>query len=93
MLLEMLMFVSETNYACVIGSFTCTFWNFYPRSFLFSNFSLLSRCGGAGHVRDDILYYRKELEKMYNYEEDEEHRAYLVDMGIKALRLVLISTY
>lgn len=54
--------------------------------------SLLSRSSGAGHLRDDILYYRKELQKIYNFEEKEEHRSYLLDMGIKALRLVLIPT-
>ncbi|KAK4783955.1 hypothetical protein SAY86_018323 [Trapa natans] len=46
----------------------------------------IDRCGGAGHIRDDILYYRNELEKTYNSEADEEHRAYLIDMGTKALR-------
>ncbi|KAG6644830.1 hypothetical protein CIPAW_08G080000 [Carya illinoinensis] len=47
---------------------------------------IIERCGGAGHLRDDILYYSKELEKFPNG--DDEHRAYLMDMGIKALRLV-----
>ncbi|XP_031379974.1 paladin isoform X4 [Punica granatum] len=49
---------------------------------------IIDRCTGAGHLRDDILYYRKELEKIYDYdhEEEEEQRSYLVDMGIKALR-------
>lgn len=39
---------------------------------------------GAGHLRDDILDYSKELEK-YD-DDDDEHQAYLMDMGIKALR-------
>ncbi|KAK6118158.1 hypothetical protein DH2020_048142 [Rehmannia glutinosa] len=46
--------------------------------------SVIDRCAGAGHLRDDILYYSKELEKLSN--DNDEHRAYLVDMGIKALR-------
>ncbi|KAG2693104.1 hypothetical protein I3760_08G082200 [Carya illinoinensis] len=45
---------------------------------------IIERCGGAGHLRDDILYYSKELEKFPDG--DDEHRAYLMDMGIKALR-------
>ncbi|XP_051141675.1 uncharacterized protein LOC127258753 isoform X2 [Andrographis paniculata] len=46
--------------------------------------SVIDRCSGAGHLRDDILYYGKELEKFSNVNDD--HRAYLLDMGIKALR-------
>ncbi|KAK4406864.1 hypothetical protein Sango_0267400 [Sesamum angolense] len=46
--------------------------------------SVIDKCAGAGHLRDDILYYSKELEKLSN--DSDEHRAYLVDMGIKALR-------
>lgn len=65
----------------------CIFVDLLPQSVF-----LLSRCGGAGHIRDDILYYRKELEKIYNYEEDEERRSHLVDMGVKALRLVPVPT-
>ncbi|XAR63978.1 hypothetical protein NMG60_11024154 [Bertholletia excelsa] len=45
---------------------------------------VIERCSGAGHLRDDILYYTKELEKFPCI--DDEHRAYLMDMGIKALR-------
>lgn len=45
---------------------------------------IIERCAGAGHLRDDILYYYKELEKFPLVEDD--HRAYLMDMGIKALR-------
>jgi hypothetical protein len=40
-------------------------------------------------LRDDILYYNKELRKSPG--DDDEQRAYLMDMGIKALRLVDIS--
>ncbi|XP_057966266.1 uncharacterized protein LOC131156522 isoform X5 [Malania oleifera] len=45
---------------------------------------IIERCAGAGHLQEDILYYSKELEKFPN--DDDEHRAYLMDMGIKALR-------
>lgn len=45
----------------------------------------LYRCAGAGNLRDDILYYIKELEKLPVG--DDEHRAYLMDGGLKALRL------
>ncbi|KAF6164665.1 hypothetical protein GIB67_035100 [Kingdonia uniflora] len=45
---------------------------------------VIERCAGAGHLRDDILFYRKELEKCPRG--DDEHRSYLMDMGIKALR-------
>uniref|UniRef100_A0A5B7CA18 Paladin n=1 Tax=Davidia involucrata TaxID=16924 RepID=A0A5B7CA18_DAVIN len=45
---------------------------------------VIERCAGAGHLQDDILYYSKELEKFPDG--DDEHRAYLMDMGIKALR-------
>ncbi|XVF72883.1 hypothetical protein PTKIN_Ptkin12aG0156300 [Pterospermum kingtungense] len=45
---------------------------------------IIERCAGAGHLRDDILYYSKKLEKVPS--DDDEHRAYLMDMGIKALR-------
>ena len=40
-------------------------------------------------MRDDILYYSEKLEKLSNG--DDEHRAYLMDMGIKALRSVYIN--
>ncbi|KAF7154830.1 hypothetical protein RHSIM_Rhsim01G0001400 [Rhododendron simsii] len=46
--------------------------------------SVIERCAGAGHLRDDIHYYSKELEKFPDG--DDEHRAYLMDMGVKALR-------
>ncbi|XP_075094031.1 uncharacterized protein LOC107778927 [Nicotiana tabacum] len=45
---------------------------------------VIERCAGAGHLREDIVEYAKELEK--NLDEDEERRAYLMDMGIRALR-------
>lgn len=45
---------------------------------------IIERCQGAGHLRDDILDYSKELEKLPD--SDDEQRAYLMDMGIKALR-------
>ncbi|KAL3652986.1 hypothetical protein CASFOL_002667 [Castilleja foliolosa] len=46
--------------------------------------SVIDRCAGAGHLRDDILHYSKELERLSN--DNDEQRAYLVDMGMKALR-------
>lgn len=46
--------------------------------------TIINRCAGAGHLQDDILYYRKELEKLSDC--DDEKRSYLMDMGIKALR-------
>ncbi|KAI3895478.1 hypothetical protein MKX03_035445 [Papaver bracteatum] len=45
---------------------------------------VIERCSGAGHLRDDIQYYKKRLEKCTNC--DDENRSYLMDMGIKALR-------
>ncbi|KAL5194414.1 Paladin [Glycine soja] len=45
---------------------------------------VIERCAGAGHLRDDILYYHKEFEKFTDG--DDEERAYLMDMGVKALR-------
>ncbi|KAK4271120.1 hypothetical protein QN277_019857 [Acacia crassicarpa] len=45
---------------------------------------VIERCAGAGHLRDDILYYSKKFEKLTDV--DDEERAYLMDMGIKALR-------
>ncbi|GKU98379.1 hypothetical protein SLEP1_g11390 [Rubroshorea leprosula] len=44
---------------------------------------VIERCAGAGHLREDILHYSKELEKV---PDDDERRAYAIDMGIKALR-------
>ncbi|XP_054802263.1 uncharacterized protein LOC129306004 isoform X2 [Prosopis cineraria] len=45
---------------------------------------VIERCAGAGHLRDDILYYSNKFEKLTDV--DDEERAYLMDMGIKALR-------
>ncbi|KAM2909331.1 hypothetical protein COP2_048747 [Malus domestica] len=45
---------------------------------------VIERCAGAWHLRDEILYYSRELKKFPDAED--EQRAYLMDMGIKALR-------
>ncbi|XP_045796771.1 paladin-like [Trifolium pratense] len=45
---------------------------------------VIERCAGAGHIRDDILHYNREFQKFTD--DDDEERAYLMDMGIKALR-------
>ncbi|KAI9099076.1 hypothetical protein K1719_024843 [Acacia pycnantha] len=45
---------------------------------------VIERCAGAGHLRDDILYYCKKFEEFADA--DDEERAYLMGMGIKALR-------
>ncbi|KAF5762742.1 putative protein-tyrosine phosphatase [Helianthus annuus] len=56
---------------------------------------IIERCAGAGHLRDDILFYSKELEKFEG--NDDEHKAYIMDMGIKALRryflLIMFRSY
>ncbi|KAJ0650990.1 putative protein-tyrosine phosphatase [Helianthus annuus] len=56
---------------------------------------IIERCAGAGHLRDDILFYSKELEKFEGH--DDEHKAYIMDMGIKALRryflLIMFRSY
>ncbi|WCJ22568.1 Paladin [Euphorbia peplus] len=45
---------------------------------------VIDKCGGAGHLRDDILYYSK---KLRNYpDDDDEQHVHLRDMGMKALR-------
>ncbi|XP_024527697.1 paladin isoform X2 [Selaginella moellendorffii] len=46
--------------------------------------TIIDRCSEAGNLRDDILYYKQQLECCQ--QEDEEHRAYIQDMGVKALR-------
>ncbi|XP_044502953.1 paladin-like isoform X2 [Mangifera indica] len=46
---------------------------------------VIERCAGAGHLRDDILHFSEELQKCPN-DDDDEQRAYLMDMGVKALR-------
>ncbi|MFS8014137.1 putative protein-tyrosine phosphatase [Helianthus anomalus] len=57
--------------------------------------NIIERCAGAGHLRDDILFYSKELEKFEG--NDDERKAYLMDMGIKALRryflLIMFRSY
>ncbi|CAL5352134.1 unnamed protein product [Camellia sinensis] len=45
---------------------------------------IIERCAGAGHLRDDIFCYSKELENFLDG--DDEYQAYLMDMGTKALR-------
>ncbi|XP_071715447.1 uncharacterized protein [Rutidosis leptorrhynchoides] len=56
---------------------------------------VIERCAGAGHLRDDIYFYSKELEKFEG--KDDEHHAYIMDMGIKALRryflLIMYRSY
>ncbi|CAI9300371.1 unnamed protein product [Lactuca saligna] len=56
---------------------------------------VIERCAGAGHLRDDILFYSKELEKVQG--DDDDHQAYIMDMGIKALRryflLIMFRSY
>ncbi|PPD76768.1 hypothetical protein GOBAR_DD26307 [Gossypium barbadense] len=46
--------------------------------------TIIERCAGAGHLRDDILHYSKELEKVPS--DDDENRACIMDMGVKAMR-------
>ncbi|KAF3633899.1 putative glucose-1-phosphate adenylyltransferase large subunit 2, chloroplastic-like [Capsicum annuum] len=46
--------------------------------------SIFQRCAGAGHLGEDIVQYSQELER--KLDEDEERRAYVMDMGIRALR-------
>lgn len=48
----------------------------------------VKRCAGAGHLRDDIFYYTRELEKFPDI--DDEQGAYIMDMGIKALRYLML---
>ncbi|CAL1398805.1 unnamed protein product [Linum trigynum] len=45
---------------------------------------VIEKCAGAGHLRDDILRYTNKLKKFHDG--DDEQRAHLMDMGIKALR-------
>ncbi|XP_076959622.1 uncharacterized protein LOC143635749 [Bidens hawaiensis] len=56
---------------------------------------VIERCAGAGHLRGDILFYSKELEKFDG--NDDECKAYIMDMGIKALRryflLIMFRSY
>ncbi|CAN4112701.1 unnamed protein product [Withania somnifera] len=46
--------------------------------------AVIERCAGAGHLGEDIVHYSQKWER--KSEEDEECRAYLMDMGITALR-------
>ncbi|KAK3150056.1 hypothetical protein QOZ80_3AG0227260 [Eleusine coracana subsp. coracana] len=48
--------------------------------------TVIDRCSGAGHLREDILHYRKVLQDCSNDDDDDEERSYLYDMGTKALR-------
>ncbi|XP_050236366.1 uncharacterized protein LOC126686370 [Mercurialis annua] len=45
---------------------------------------VIDKCAGAGNLRDDIQYYSKKL-RTYP-DDDDERRAHLMDMGVKALR-------
>lgn len=45
------------------------------------------RCGGAGHLRDDIFDYMIRLDEFTNIEDERR------DMGINALRFVAFWTY
>ncbi|KAL5539852.1 hypothetical protein UlMin_045473 [Ulmus minor] len=59
---------------------------------------VIERCGGAGDLRDDIFQYKQELSKFSDGDDsDEEERAQLTDMGIKALRryffLIIFRSY
>ncbi|KAK9747553.1 hypothetical protein RND81_02G000100 [Saponaria officinalis] len=46
--------------------------------------NIIERCAGAGNIRDDIVYYTMELKRACAG--NEERQAYLIDMGVKALR-------
>ncbi|KAL6009023.1 hypothetical protein ACLOJK_022250 [Asimina triloba] len=52
--------------------------------------SIIERCAGAGHLRDDVFHYRKDLENCHDC--DEEKRSHLEDMGKKALRSYLSTS-
>lgn len=45
---------------------------------------IIQQCAGAGHLKEDICYYTKELNKLPNTKD--EDRSYIMDMGVKALR-------
>ncbi|KQK14315.1 paladin [Brachypodium distachyon] len=47
---------------------------------------VIDRCIGAGHLREDILQYRKALRDCSHDDDDDEAWSYLMDMGTKALR-------
>ncbi|XP_074303708.1 uncharacterized protein LOC141638201 isoform X2 [Silene latifolia] len=46
--------------------------------------SIIERCVGAGNIHDDIVSYTVELKQACTG--NEERQAYLIDMGVKALR-------
>ncbi|KAG6550760.1 hypothetical protein Mapa_007664 [Marchantia paleacea] len=46
--------------------------------------AVIQRCEGAGNLREDIYFYKKQLEECDAG--DEERKLFLQDMGIKALR-------
>jgi hypothetical protein len=46
--------------------------------------TVIDRCVGAGHLREDIMHYRKALQDCSL--DDDETWSYLMDMGTKALR-------
>ncbi|CAN6317707.1 unnamed protein product [Urochloa humidicola] len=50
--------------------------------------TVIDRCSGAGHLREDILQYRKALQDCSHDDDDDddEEHSYLTDMGTKALR-------
>ncbi|CAA7030575.1 unnamed protein product [Microthlaspi erraticum] len=45
---------------------------------------IVELCAGAGHLREDIVHYTKELNKLPITKD--ETRSYIMDMGVKALR-------
>ncbi|CAN8267845.1 unnamed protein product [Cochlearia groenlandica] len=45
---------------------------------------IIELCADAGHLREDIVYYTKELNKLPITKD--ENRSYIMDMGVKALR-------
>lgn len=71
------------------GPLLLFFWLLFVDGF--PEFVPLYRCAGAGHLRDDILFYCNELAKLPVG--DDEQQAYLMDVGVKALRLDLFSTF
>jgi len=69
------------HWGILIWQLSFSYWLFIEDTEFFYFFN---RCSGAGHIREDILYYNGEFEKFTD--DDDEERAYLMDMGIKALR-------
>ncbi|TYJ09245.1 hypothetical protein E1A91_A11G128200v1 [Gossypium mustelinum] len=66
---------------------------FYPCPLPFNipviSFLTLKWCAGTRHLRADILHYSKELEKVPS--DDDENRAYIMDMGVKGMSSMSIS--